>query len=262
LIAIPISIALGSVTVRLPILLGGGLMILLAAFLALTMTEEGFTPTPPEDRTTWAMMLKTVRDARGMVRRQPLLLALLGIGLFYGLYSEGLDRLWTPHLLENFVLPSWLAQMEAVVWFGVVNGVLAVVSLVTTEVVRRRVDTSRSETLGQALMWNAGGIVLALAGFGLTRSFWVAVALYWAVGVLRGIHGPLSSTWFNQRIDDPQVRATMFSVRGQVDAVGQITSGPVVGMIGNASIRAALVASAAILSPVLPLYWITIRRDE
>jgi DHA3 family tetracycline resistance protein-like MFS transporter len=57
------------------------------------MTEEGFTPTPPEDRTTWAMMLKTVRDVRGMVRRQPLLLALLGIGLFYGLYSEGLDRL-------------------------------------------------------------------------------------------------------------------------------------------------------------------------
>jgi DHA3 family tetracycline resistance protein-like MFS transporter len=246
LIAIPISIVLGSLTIRLPILLGGGLMILLAVFLALTMTEEGFTPTPPEERTTWGMMLKTVRDARGMVRRQPLLLALLGIGLFYGLYSEGFDRLWTPHLLENFALPSWLEGMDAVVWFGVIEGVLAAVSLVATEVVRRRVDTNRSASLGQTLMWNAGGIVLALAGFGLTRSF----------------HEPLSSTWFNQRIDDPQVRATMFSVRGQVDAVGQITSGPVVGMIGNASIRAALVASAAILSPVLPLYWITIRRDE
>jgi DHA3 family tetracycline resistance protein-like MFS transporter len=262
LIAIPISIALGSVTVRLPILLGGGLMILLAAFLALTMTEEGFTPTPPEDRTIWAMMLKTVKDARRMVRRQPLLLALLGIGLFYGVYSEGFDRLWTPHLLENFVLPSWLEGMDAVIWFGVIRGVSAVVSLVATEVVRRRVDTDRSASLGQALMWNVGGIVLALAGFGLTRSFWVAVALYWAVGVLRGIHRPLASTWFNHRIDDPQVRATMFLVRGQVDAVGQISSGPVVGVIGNVSIRAALVASAAILSPVLPLYWIAIRRDE
>jgi DHA3 family tetracycline resistance protein-like MFS transporter len=197
LIAIPISIALGSVTVRLPILLGGGLMILLAAFLALTMTEEGFTPTSPKDRTTWAMMLKTVRDARGMVRRQLLLLALLGIGLFYGLYSEGFDRLWTPHLLENLVLPSWLEGMESVLWFGVIRGVLAVVSLVATEVVRRRVDTGRSVSLGQALMWNAGGIVLALAGFGLTRSLWVAVGLYWAVGVMRGIHGPLASTWFN-----------------------------------------------------------------
>ena len=50
-----------------------------------------------------------------------------------------------------------------------------------------------------------------------------------------GIHGPLSSTWFNQRIDDPQVRATMFSVRGQFDAIGQIASGPVVGMVGNVS---------------------------
>ena len=54
----------------------------------------------------------------------------------------------------------------------------------------------------------------------------------------------------------------MFSMRGQVDAVGQIGSGPVMGMISNVSIRAALVASAAILSPVLPLYWIAIRRDE
>jgi DHA3 family tetracycline resistance protein-like MFS transporter len=88
------------------------------------------------------------------------------------------------------------------------------------------------------------------------------VVLYWAVGVLRGIHGPLSSTWFNQRIDGPQVRATMFSVRGQVDAVGQIGGGPIMGMIGNVSIRAALVVSAAILSPVLPLYWIAIHRDE
>jgi DHA3 family tetracycline resistance protein-like MFS transporter len=262
LIAILINIALGSVTVRLPILMGGGLMILLAVFLALTMTEDGFTPTPPEDHTTWAMMLKTVQDARGMVRRQPLLLALLGIGLFYGLYSEGLDRLWTPHLLENFVLPSWLEGMDAVVWFGVIGGVGVVVSLVATEVVRRRVDTSRSASLGQALMWNAGGIVLALAGFGLTLSFWVAVVLYWAVGVIRSIRWPLSSTWFNLRVDDPQVRATMISVRGQVDAVGQITTGPVVGMIGNVSIRAALVASAAILSPVLPLYALVIRRGE
>ena len=41
LIAIPISIALGSVMVRLSSLLGSGLMVLLAAFLALTMTRAG-----------------------------------------------------------------------------------------------------------------------------------------------------------------------------------------------------------------------------
>ena len=34
------------------------------------------------------------------------------------------------------------------------------------------------------------------------------------------------------------------------------------GAIGNASIRAALVSSALLLSPVLPLYAIAIRKDK
>jgi DHA3 family tetracycline resistance protein-like MFS transporter len=54
----------------------------------------------------------------------------------------------------------------------------------------------------------------------------------------------------------------MLSLTGQVDAIGQIAGGPAVGAIGNVSIRAALVASALILSPVLPLYACAIRRSE
>ncbi len=262
LVAIPISVALGSVAVRLPILLGGAMMILLAVFLALTMTEEGFTPTPPQDRTTWGMMLKTVRDARHTTRRHPVLLVLLGIGLFFGLYSEGFDRLWTAHLLENFLVPPWLDALDPVIWFGVIRAVLLLICLAATEVARRRVDTNRPTLLARVLTWNAGVIVLALAGFGLTRIFWVALVLYWVIGVSRSINGPLYSVWFNQRIDDPQVRATMFSVSSQVDAVGQITGGPLVGAVGNVSIRAALVVSALILSPVLPLYSRAIRRGE
>ena len=54
----------------------------------------------------------------------------------------------------------------------------------------------------------------------------------------------------------------MFSVSSQVDAIGQIGGGPAVGAIGNVSIRAALVVSALMLSPVLPLYSLAIRRGE
>ena len=262
LLAIPAGVAMGSIALTLPIVTGGGLMILLAVFLALTMTEEGFAPAPPEERTTWAMMLKTVQDARRLVRRQPVLMVLLGIGLFFGLYSEGFDRLWTAHVLESFSLPPMIDGMEPVVWFGVINAVLSLSCLAATEIARRRVDTDRSASLARVLMWNAGLIVLALAGFGLTRVFWIALVLYWLIGVLRSINGPLYQIWFNRRIDNPQVRATMFSVTSQVDAVGQISGGPVVGAIGNVSIRAALVASALILSPVLPLYSRAIRRDE
>jgi len=79
--------------------------------------------------------------------------------------------------------------------------------------------------------------------------------LYWVIQVLRSISAPLQEAWLNQRIDDPQVRATMFSMSSQVDAIGQISGGPLVGVIGEVySIRAALVASGLLLSPVLPLY--------
>lgn len=261
LLAIPISVVLGQVNVALPIVLGGGLMMLLALFLTLAMTEEGFTPISAGERTTWRLMLKTVADARQVVGRQPILVTLLGIGLFFGLYSEGFDRLWTAHLLENFTTP-WAGAVEPVVWFGVIRAVSSVASLAAMEVARRRVDTGRSVPIARVLMVNAGLIVITLAGFGLTKIFWVAVVLYWLIGTLRSIAGPLHTAWFNLRIDDSQVRATMFSVGSQVDAIGQIAGGPAMGAIGNASIRAALVVSALILSPVLPLYALTIRRGD
>jgi DHA3 family tetracycline resistance protein-like MFS transporter len=261
LMAIPISVTLGIVTVRLPIVLGGCLMILLALFLVLAMTEKGFRPTPPQERTTWGLMLNTMRDAGQLVRRQPAILVLLATGLFYGLYSEGFDRLWTPHLLENFQIP-WGDAVEPVVWFGLIRAVLLLLSLAATEFARRRVDTNRGLSLARALMLNAGLIVFSLLAFGLAQNFWIAVALFWLVGALRSVSGPLETSWLNLSIDEPQVRATIFSVRGQVDAIGQITGGPAVGVVGNASIRAALVASALLLSPVLPLYALAIRRGN
>ena len=259
--AIPISILLGTVAVRLPILLGGGLMVGLAGFLALAMSEDGFTPTPAEDRTTVQMMLKTVRDARGLIRRQPVLLTILAIGLFFGLYSEGLDRLGTAHLIQGFSVP-WLNAVDPVIWVGVISGCTGVLCIFATELIRKRVDTSRDSHLVYGLMANAGLIILALAGFALTQNFWVAVGFYILVSVLRSVRDPLNSTWMNDRIDDSQVRATMFSVTSQADAIGQIAGGPAVGAIGNRSVRAALLVSALILTPSVPLHWVARQRGR
>jgi DHA3 family tetracycline resistance protein-like MFS transporter len=260
LVAIPISVALGMVAIQVPIVIGGGLMIVLALFLSFAMTESGFSPEPVEQRTPWDLMLKTVGDARRLIRRQPVLLALLAIGFFYGLYSEGFDRLWAAHLLENFTLPG-IDAVEPVIWFGLIRAVSLVASLAATEVARRSVDTSQALPIVRVLLFNAAGVVLALLGFALAQNFWVAITLYWLVGALRGMGEPLQTAWYNLLIDDPHVRATLFSVGGQVDAVGQIAGGPAVGAIGNVSLRMALAVSALILSPVLPLYAVSWRRS-
>jgi len=51
------------------------------------------------------------------------------------------------------------------------------------------------------------------------------------------------------------VRATVLSMSGQADAVGQVAGGPALGGIGNVyGIRAALSVGAALLLPALGLY--------
>ena len=68
-------------------------------------------------------------------------------------------------------------------------------------------------------------------------------------------------TWLNQSIDDSSVRATVISIAGQSDAVGQVAGGPGIGAVGNAfGIRAALVAAGLVITPALGLYGRALRH--
>jgi DHA3 family tetracycline resistance protein-like MFS transporter len=258
LVGIGLSVTLASVTITLPIILGGILFIVLALFLVLVMPEDGFTPTPQRGHDSWQAMGQTARDGVRLVRVRPLLVTILVISAVFGMFSEGFDRLWTPHILENFTLPT-LGQLEPIVWFGIINAVTMFLTLGVAEVVRRRVDTDSHQAIVRALLSLNGLLAASVIFFGLTTSFALALAAFWMAGTLRAILGPLYMAWINQHVES-KVRATMFSVNGQVDAIGQIAGGPVVGAIGTVfSLRAALVMAGVILAPALGLYARTLR---
>ncbi len=260
LVAVPLSIWIGLENAARPIVLGGAGLMLLSLFLAFTMPEEGFHPTPSGRRRTVTRLKETMASALQLTRRQPILLALLAIAFFYGLYSEGLDRLWTPHLLRNVGLPS-LAAGHPVILFGLVRLVHLMLSLFAVEYVRRREARGLALPLGKTLRIMSLLIMGALVAFGLARELVLALVLYWGIQVLRYVHSPLQDAWVNSHVDDPQVRATMFSALSQTDAIGQIAGGPLVGMIGNISIRAALMLSGLLLSPVAHLYKVAEQRS-
>jgi DHA3 family tetracycline resistance protein-like MFS transporter len=103
----------------------------------------------------------------------------------------------------------------------------------------------------------AGVVVFALAG-----QFAVALAAFWLVTLAGGPRIPLEQAWMNQHLD-ASVRATVFSLRGQVDALAAILGGPVLGIIATAlTTRQALVVCGLILSPALLLYVRSARRDR
>jgi DHA3 family tetracycline resistance protein-like MFS transporter len=152
--------------------------------------------------------------------------------------------------------------VDAVVWMGGLRAALLLSGLVAAEWVQRRVDTERGTSLARLLAANATLIVAGLVTFGLARNFWLAVVAFWLASVLRRVSAPLQEAWYNRRIDDAQVRATLFSVTSQVDALGQMAGGPAVGAVGNASVRAALVISGLLLAPVVPLYRVAMKRED
>jgi DHA3 family tetracycline resistance protein-like MFS transporter len=248
-----IAVGLGTLRLNLPIVVAGALFVLLGFALLAVMPEAGFHRATRGERTTWKMLGATLRDGWALVLKRPVLLTILGIAAFYGMSSEGFDRLSVAHFLRDFQFPS-VGHLSPVVWFGVLDIGAMVLSIGATELVRRRVDIGGSRAITRTLFVLNALLIAGVVGFGLAGSFALAVAAYWLADVMRQTSRPLYTTWLARNID-PRVRATVFSINGQVDAFGQIAGGPVIGAIGTfASLRAALVAAGAILAPALLLF--------
>jgi DHA3 family tetracycline resistance protein-like MFS transporter len=247
-----LGVIVGNARVNLPILAGGVGFIALGIFLARWMPETGFHPTPREERNSFAHMWQTFRDGIAMVCKRPALTTILGIGWFHGLYSEGVDRLWTPFLL-TFAFPIF-DGLTTVTWFGIMRIGSALIGIAASEIIHRRVKMDDESSIRHTLFALNGLVFVSLVLFALSLNFPMAVVAYWGWSLLRQTCGPLHTAWVNQRLD-PQVRATVNSMSAQVDSLGQMIGGPIVGAIGTAvSLRAALLSSATILSPVLVLF--------
>jgi DHA3 family tetracycline resistance protein-like MFS transporter len=245
------GIVLGSLQLTAPVMLGGVLFIGQSVFLVLFMPEHGFKPKPRESRSTWQHLRRTFTDGVQTVRRRPVLLTILGIGVVFGAFSEGYDRLWQAHFLENISLPGTL---EPVAWFGLMNIGAMLIGLAAAEIARRRIDTNSHAIVARALLVISAVLSLGVITFGLAERFAVAVAAFGVIALLRTVRDPLTSAWVNQSVDS-QVRATVLSMSSQADALGQLAVGPAIGAIGVAfGLRTALVVAGILLAPALLLY--------
>lgn len=244
--------ALGTIRLTLPFLLAGALFIALAGLLILVMPEHGFTPVRVAEHTTLQRAGHTFRAGMTAVRGRPVLIMILVIVGLFGMASETFDRLWEIHLLKDFTFPL-AGRLQPVVWFGIINVGAMVLTFVAAEVVRRRLDINNASAIAGMLAAMTAIRLTALLVFGLAHGFAIAVPAYWTARVLVGLSQPMIVAWLNRGLD-PAVRATVLSMRGQVDAIGQIAGGPAFGVLATTvSIRAAFVTVAGILAPAVAL---------
>ncbi len=247
-----------------PILIGAVLWIGLAAACIFVMPETNFKPASRDEKSIGQSMFGTLKAGAIAIRTTPVLLLLVLMELFIGTSSEGFDRLSEAQYLTTLQLPAMhlpiVGLLDPIAWFGLFSTISAIVGVTLLEVARRRVNFTDHAKVAKAMFVFNAVIIVATLGFALAGHFLVAFGMELVRSMAYSLLRPIAATWMNQNVDS-RVRATVLSMNGQANALGQIAGGPGIGWVGNAfGIRAAIAAAGLLLTPALALFARTLRK--
>jgi DHA3 family tetracycline resistance protein-like MFS transporter len=248
LLGIPTSFALAALNLRVPLFLGAAGELILTAYLVRFMGEANFVPIDMEDRTTWRHLASMTRAGVDAIRSQRVLVWLMVVILVAGGASEAYDRLVERHFLDAIAFPR-LFDGSRYVWFGVLFTLSCLAGFIVPPMVARlRPAANRNRlTTWVATLYLAQ--VIGVAAFGVTTTFVVAVIAVVVVDRVRSVRETLMAAWIIP-LTEPTRRATILSTFSQLDAVGQVGFGPILGLVASgAGVPTALVVSAAITAP-------------
>jgi MFS transporter, DHA3 family, tetracycline resistance protein len=254
-IGLGLQFAVATQSLRGAVVAGGVLVILCGVACAFVMPETGFRRRPRSERGHALAELRTTASGGGRyVKLQPLLLLVLAVWFFSGMSTEALDRLWEAHFIRDIGLPA-IGSLDPVAWFVLFTLPMLPLGYFGAGMLMKRFERADSSRLVQVLVGLMALMMVGQIVFGLAGGIALAYGALVVYRVARRLTYPLEMTWLNRQITDSSVRATVISIVGQSDAIGQAGGGPALGAIGNVwGIRAALVSGALLLAPAVGLF--------
>lgn len=241
---------LGNLDLRLPIVTAGALFLVLGLVLARVMPEDSFSPAREKENSILADMAGLFKINLRFVRGAPVLLALLAITFCGGLASEGFDRLSTAHFLEDTVMPSF-GPLGPVTWFGVMRLLGSGLNIIAAQLLIAYMGKKGASGRTGVVFAASAGYILCLLLFAAGRRFWFLLGVFLLTGLMRSLREPVLAAWMNEHVEE-RMRATVFSTSGQLDALGQIIGGPIVGIAAQqGSVSWGLACTALLLLPAL-----------
>jgi DHA3 family tetracycline resistance protein-like MFS transporter len=242
------GVAIGYFSLRAAVIATGGVELISGLACIVLMPERGFVRRPPEQRA----LLKTAVEGVKFIRASTLLLILAATELIAGFGAEAFDRLTEAHVIRDVGFPS---AINPVFGFGVVSAISMVFGFFAVMPLIRRVDREGIGSVGRMLVFFTVATIAAQILFAVGTGFWFVMAVFLVAILTRRLLDPLYTTWLNDLITDSSVRATVLSISGQANAIGQAAGGPVLGLVGNVfGIPYALVAGALTTLPAAALY--------
>lgn len=253
---IGVAVALASVHLALPVVVGGLGMVAMAAFFAVAMPEAGFMPAHGSEESGRPSFVGTLTGGFRLVRGSPVLLSILGVEIFTGGGSEGFDRLWEAHLIRDVHLPA-IGSLKPVVWFAILAIAQSAVGFAVNRWIAPRLASLTASPAAMAQLLSRLNVlyILATVGFALSGNFALAALCLFARSAVGIPSFLIQQTWFNRSVTDSSVRATVLSMGGQCNALGQWVAGPLIGGLGSAvSLPTAVTATGLVRSPISVLF--------
>lgn len=248
-LGIIVSVSLAQIALNLPIIIGGITLIILSILLILFMTEKPYNKVAEKSGRNY--FIDTFKSIYKTVKINHTLAILFLIALFFGLYSEGFDRLWGTLILQtkNF------SDSNGIYIFGSIAAITAIIGFLTFNKIEDKAEKANMKIINNILIYICLVIIIGLCLMTFVKNGYILVLLVIIINLSRNIIEPFESIWFNNLITDSNNRATILSLKGQVGALGQIGSGPLMGMFSVIMpLRFIFIISAVIFSPAMLLF--------
>lgn len=254
LFGILLAMGIGYLSLQASIIVGGFGFFLLSLYLRKSMTETKVVANENKETPSFIhemkLMLVSVFSSFKINR---ILRYVLLIALIVGVYSEGFDRLWISHIASS--IGEALSDKNMFFLVGGLQFAISVVTIIVFQFLNRMSEKIHFNSLYKGLRLSYSILIVALIGFAFSTNLLGFMLFFLIIQVIRYVTSTFETIWFNQLITDSTKRATFFSFKGQMDAIGQIGGGPVSGIISQfSSIKIGLTISALLLTPVLFIF--------
>lgn len=210
----------GMYHIRYAIYLSGIIFILLG-FISITfMKEEHFHKTPHEHSLYKEYYIHLTKGLKHIKNNSVLRYMFIAL-LFFGLYSEGIDRTFELNILDNLGFRT-LVDLPAIWILGIIAGISELIGLIILELVKRYSKKGTHITL-----WAVNFTIMMIVGvliFAYVNNPYIALSGFLLFSFTRQGTYPLLDTIVIKNTPS-NIKATVMSSFGQLDAIGQLLSG-------------------------------------
>ncbi len=226
-LGIVLAALIGMYDVRLAIYVSG-LLFLLMSVSSIFLMKEGHFHRVEHNESILSAYYSHLTKGFKHIKVNKTLRVMFVVMLFYGLYSEGIDRSYELHILDNLSFRNTL-EISPIWIISIVNALVAFTGVIFLHNIKKHVEGGTH--LAIWIMYLTVLMVIGVLMFGLMDYKYAALSGFILFRVAREGTYPLLNSLLVRNIPS-NIKATVLSTFGQLDAIGQLLSGGLMVVAG------------------------------